>query len=91
MNKTDKILTELAVIKEQNKNMAKDTELIPQMMEKLNKHEQTLYGVTGKNGLTGNVKVLMQALYGIEAIVAATSALVLIFRDHISQFFTGGK
>lgn len=93
--KLDKMLECTTRLDENVKNITKDTELIPIMMEKLNKHELTLYGATGKNGLVGNNKILMKAFWGAQAIIVTAGSAVTLFKDQVTNFFknffsTGG-
>ena len=85
-SKSDLILTELATIKEQNKNMAKDTELIPELWAMVQDHNRTLYGRDGKNGLVGNNKLLMKAFWGAQAIFVTGGTAFTMFKDQVMDF-----
>ena len=85
-DKIDQVLTQLAVMEERQANMEKDTNLLPKVMEKLNRHDQTLYGISGKNGLVGNNKILMKAFWGAQAILISGGTALSIFKDQVMDF-----
>jgi hypothetical protein len=85
-DKLDIIISELATIKEQNKNMAKDTEVLPEVLAKVREHEVTLYGRDSKSGLVGSNKLLMKAFWGAQALIVTGGAALSIFKDQIRDF-----
>jgi hypothetical protein len=93
-SKIDKVLTQLAVMDERDQNTSKDIAAIQAtlsvVVERSSKHEQTLYGEGGKNGITSDVKLLKKAFYGAQAVVVGAGTLITLFREQVGQFF-GGK
>lgn len=85
-DKLDIIITELATIKESHKNMAKDTELLPEVLAKVRDHEVTLYGRDGKNGLVGSNKMLMKAFWGAQALIVTGGTALGMFKDQVMDF-----
>ena len=84
--KLDQLIDLTSRLDERQKNMAKDTEMIPVMAEKLNKHDLTLYGSDGKNGLVGNNKLLMKAFWGAQAIIVTGGTALSMFKDQVMDF-----
>ena len=91
--KLDKVLDCVSRLDENVKNMGKDVEFLVtsdrEQQKKIDKHDQTLYGTSGKNGVVGNTKLLMRAFYGAQAIAVTVGGLITMFREQIGQFFQG--
>jgi hypothetical protein len=101
-DKLDQVLTKLAVMDERDQNTAKDIEAIQKTLsvvvqknqqqdEKLNRHDQTLYGEDGKNGMKGYVSTLSNRVRGLERKSYIAHGIVVAFVALKEYIFGGGK